>query len=143
MAANRAYTKKSRTNRGSAIDAASSDSYQTNPYSGGKKIVDVGPEFLKDVANAFVSGRDVSGSSNAILPGSIIYLYNNAATVAWVALSTAAIGADPTGFADGIPLKPNDWTILSAGENSFIRSSANTVGLYEMKDDTALIDQTA
>jgi len=137
MAVNRAYSKKNRTNQGSALDSGAINSYQANPYAGGKKILAVGPEFLKQDTNAFISGRDVSTAS-PISPGSILYIFNNAATVAWIALSTDSAVAAPSAFTNGIPLKPNDWTILSAGENNFIRSSAATVGLYDVKDDTVL-----
>lgn len=141
MATNKAYKKKNRTNQGGALDEAAIAAYQTNPYAGGRKSLKVGPEFCKQDANAFVSGRDVSVAASPIYPGSILYIYNNAATIAWVALSTDPAVAAPTGFANGIPLKPNDWTVLSAGENSFIYSSAATVGLYEPKDDTVPRDE--
>lgn len=139
MATNRAYPRKKRTNKnGSAADAAAIVSYQNNQYAGGQKNMAIGPEFLKQNTDAFVSGRDVSGAGEAVMPGSILYVYNNSAGVAWIALSTEALGAAPSGFTSGIPLKSQEWTILSAGENSFVRSSANTVGLYEVKDDTAI-----
>lgn len=141
MAANSGYTKKSRTNRGGALDSGAVVSSQANHYSGGQKVMSVGPEFMKQDTNAFCSGRDVSGAGEPVRPGSILYFFNNAATVAWVALSTASIGGAPSGFTNGIPLKPNDWTVLSAGENSFVRSSAVTVGLYEPKDDSFLKDE--
>lgn len=141
MATNKAYIKKNRTNKGGTLDEAAIAAYQTNPYSGGHKTMKVGPEHCKQDANAFISGRDVSAAASPVYPGSILYLYNNSATVAWVALSTDPAVATPTGFANGIPLKPNDWTILSAGENNFILSSAATVGLYEPKDDTVLRDE--
>ena len=140
-AANNNYTKYNRTNKGGALDSGAIQSTQANAYSGGHKVLDVGPDFMKQgtpTANAYVSGRDVSGAGEPVYPGSILYLYNNNATVAWVALSTASIGAAPSSFATGIPLAPNTWTRLSAGENTFIRSSAATVGLYEVKDDTVL-----
>lgn len=140
MATNKAYTKKNRTNKGTPLDEAAISSYQANPYSGGRKSLKVGPDFCKQDTDAFISGRDVS-TAGPVVPGSILYLYNNSATVAWVALSTDPAVLAPAGFPTGIPLKPNDWTVLSAGENSVIRSSAATVGLYEPKDDTVLRDE--
>lgn len=137
MAVNRAYTRKNRTNKGTGNDTGAIQSYEANPYSGGKKSLKVGPDFCKQDTNAFISGRDVSAGGN-ILPGSILYFYNNSATVAWVAISSASIGAAPTNFATGIPLPPNAWTVLSAGENQFVYSSASTVGLYDVKDDSNL-----
>lgn len=140
MPTNNGYPKKSRTNRGGSLDQGAIASTQANHYSGGHKVMDVGPEFQKQVGNDFCSGRDVSGANEPVVPGSILYFYNNAATVAWVTLSTTAKSA-PTGFTDGIPLRPNNWTYLSAGENSFVRSSAATVALYEPKDDTVIKDE--
>lgn len=140
MATNTGYRKKSRTNRGGALDQGAIASSQANHYSGGQKTLDVGPEFMKQIGNDFISGRDVSGANEPVSQGSALYFYNNAATVAWVVLSITAHAA-PTGFTDGIPLKPNDWTKLSAGDNTFVRTSAATVGLYEVKDDTVLKDE--
>lgn len=137
MPTNRAYTKRNRVNRGTASDAGNIQSYQSNPYSGGQKNLSVGPEFLKQVGDVFISGRDVSGAGESIQPGAIIWIYNNSATVAWLALSTAAIAVAPTGFTNGIPLTPNAWTQLSAGENNSVRASAATVGLFEVKDDSS------
>lgn len=141
MATNNGYTKKSRTNKGGAMDQGAIQSAQANHYSGGHKVMDVGPEFMKQIGSAVITGRDISAAGNPITPGSILYFYNNSATVAWVSMSTADIAAAPTGFTDGVPLRPAAWTILSAGENSFARSSAATVGLYEPKDDTILRDE--
>jgi len=141
MATNRAYNKKNRTLKGTSADSGLISAYQSNPYSGGQKNLQVGPEFNKQDTNAFTSGRDVSGANEAVMPGSALYVYNNAATVAWITLSTEAIGTAPSSIATGIPLKPNDWTYLSAGENSYVRSSAATVGLYEVRDDSQTRDQ--
>jgi len=140
MAVNQAYSKKNRTNKGTPIDANAAASYQANSYSGGHKILAVGPEFLKQGTNAYVSGRDVS-AGDVVTPGSILYIFNSTNQVHWVALSTATIASQPTGITDGIPLSPNAWTILSAGENSFIRTDNSNIGLYDVKDDTNLIDQ--
>lgn len=142
MATNNGYTKKSRTNKGGALDQGAIQSSQANHYSGGHKVMDVGPEFMKQISAAVITGRDISAAGSPITPGSILYIYNNSNTVGWVSMSTADLAAAPTGFSDGIPLRPNNWTILSAGENSFIRSSSNTtIALYEPKDDTILRDE--
>ena len=141
MPTNNGYNKMSRTNRGGAMDTGAVQSTQANHYSGGKKSLKVGPEFMKQVGATTCAGRDVSGAGPfPVNPGSILYFYNNANTVAWVGLGTTDPAA-PTGFANAIPLTPNAWTPLSAGENSFVRSSAATVGLYEVKDDTQLITE--
>jgi len=139
MAINNAYTKMRRVNKGSALDQSALASSQGNNYSGGHKVMSVGPEFMKQQGNTYCSGRDVSGGGS-VYPGSILWLYNNDSVVHWVALGTAAPAA-PTGFTNGIPLPPNSWSPLAAGENSFIQTDSNKVGLYEVKDDTQLIQE--
>ena len=131
---------KLRVNKpGSSLDQGAIASTQANPYSGGKKSLTVGPDFQKPAGQAFVSGTDASAGIN-VVPWTSLWLYNNSATVGWVALSTATIAAAPTSFANGIPLRPNAWTQLAAGENTFIRTGANTVGVYTINDDTTVRD---
>ena len=126
---------------GSSLDQGALESTQANPYSGGKKSLTVGPDFMPQyvagVQNVFVSGIDASTGTN-LAPWTSLWLYNNSSTVAWVALSTAAIGSAPSGFANGVPLTPNAWTQLSMGQNTFIRTSAATVGVYTINDDTTV-----
>jgi hypothetical protein len=124
-------------NPGSALDQGAIVSAQANHYSGGQKVLEVGPDFQKPTNQAFVSGKDFSSGGN-ITPWTQMWLYNNSSTVAWVALSTATIGSAPAGFATGIPLPPNTWTRLAAGANSFIYTSAATVGVYTINDDTTV-----
>jgi hypothetical protein len=127
---------KIRVNKpGSAMDSGSIASTQSNPYSGGQKVLHVGPDFQKQGADTFVNGQDVS-TGGSVAPWKTLWLYNNASTVAWVALGSTTIATPPTSFATGIPLQPNSWTMLSSGENSFIQTSAATVGLYVANDDT-------
>jgi hypothetical protein len=126
---------------GSSLDQGALESTQANPYSGGKKSLTVGPDFMPQyvagVQNAFVSGVDASAGIN-LAPWTSLWLYNNASTVAWVALSTSAIASAPSSFATGVPLPPNAWTQLSMGQNIFIRTSAATVGVYTINDDTTV-----
>ena len=113
---------------------------QNNAFAGAQKILQAGPDFTKQGANAFVSGIDASSGSTSVAPSSILWLYNNSSTAAWLALSTAAIGSAPSGFSNGIPLPPNAWTQIGAGLNSFMRTSASTVGVYVVRDDTAIVE---
>lgn len=119
----------------SANDSGAIESSQNNAYAGGKKVLEVGPDFQKQGTNAFVSGQDFS-AGGSVHPWSTLWIYNNSTSVAWVALSTAVIAGAPTGYANGIPLPPNSWSQLSSGPNSFIYTSAATVGTYIMNDDT-------
>jgi hypothetical protein len=131
---------KIRVNRaGSAMDAAAIDSVQNNSYAGAKKSLHVGPDFKKQTGNSYVSGQDASGGI-AVNPWSQMYLYNNSSTIAWVSLASASGAPAPTGIANAIPLQPNSWTLLCAGENSYIQTSASTVGVYTVNDDTTVRD---
>lgn len=126
-----------RTNRnGSVMGQGDLINSQNNVYSGAQKMLQVGPDFYKNGTNAFVNAIDASSGSTSVAPSSILWLYNNSSTVAWLALSTAAIASAPTGFTNGIPLTPNAWTYISTGLNSFMQTSASTVGVYIVRDDT-------
>lgn len=117
----------------SAIDTASVAAIEHNPQSGAKKILAAGPEFKKSGTDDFVSGLDLSAGKQ-FMPGSIIYFYNNSGTIAWAAFGLLANPSAPTGFTNGVPLLPNQWTILSVGTNNWVRTSAATVGCYEIVD---------
>ena len=133
-------------NNGSSMDQGAIESTQNNAQAGGKKVLSVGPSLQKQliagVPNAFVSGMDASAGVS-VTPWSSLWLYNNNSTVAWVALSNAIIASAPSSFANGIPLAPNTWTQLAAGDNSFIRTSGSTVGVYSIYDDTKVKDSNA
>jgi len=123
----------------SAMDVGAITSAAFNAYSGGSKVLPVGPEFTKTIGSATIIGADAAAGIG-VAPGTVVYLYNNSGAIAWVTMSEAVIAAAPTGIADGIPLKKDDWTILSMGSNSYIRTSAATIGVYFLKDDSALRD---
>lgn len=124
---------------GSASSQGDCESTQNNSYVGAKKSLEAGPDFQKQSGNAFIAGQDASAGIN-VTPWNMLWLYNNSSSVAWVSLSTAAIGAAPSSYANGIPLPANAWTRLSSGENTNIRTSASTVGLYLVNDDTTVRD---
>lgn len=119
----------------SASDVGIITSTEQNAYSGAKKTLSVGPDFKKSGTNAYVSGNDFS-AGGSITPWTTMWIYNNSSLVGWVALSTATIASAPTSFSSGVPIAPNSWLQLAAGENSFIYTSANTVGVYIVNDDT-------
>ena len=120
----------------SANDIGAITSATHNAYAGAQKVLQVGPDFQKQGTNAYVSGQDFS-TGGSVSPWDTLWIYNNSSSVAWIALSTATIAAAPTGFSNGIPLPPNSWSQLSTGPNSFVYTSAATVGVYVMNDDTA------
>jgi len=126
-----AGTVKRTIKNGGTIDAGGMGAVEHNAYAGAKKVFHVGPEFFP------ATGQDASGASG--LPvgfGAIVGLYNNANTVAWASLANDAAPAAPSSFSNAIPLKPNDWTWINSGENNVVRTSAATVGVYTIKDDS-------
>lgn len=106
------------------------------PRSAANKNLPVGPELKKQPGVAIITAIDAS-TGISIPPGSLLSIYNNGA-LAWVTMSQSAIGVAPSGLATGIPLKANDWTYLSMGENGYIRTSAATVGVYVISDETTM-----
>lgn len=115
---------KSSNNRYSGHDATD---YSFNQYAGGLKVV--GP---------IVGYLQVLGAANTLKrveTGSVIALYNNSGTAAFVKIGDPATLTAPTGGADGICLKPNDYTIISVGPNQGLIASAATVFAYLVVDD--------
>ena len=81
-----------------------------------------------------------SGADTNLPKGTLVACYNNSGTAAFFKMSTAAIGSDPSAVGAGVvQLKPNDYTILSIGLNTVVRSSAN-VTLYELVDSSQLLE---
>jgi hypothetical protein len=116
------------------IDQGGINSLQHNPYSGAKKSLATGPEFQKVIGAADVTGVDISTAAG-IAPGTLVWLFNNSATVGWVALKKDIAPTTVSGFANAIPLAPNSWMQLCVGDNNFIKSSAATIGMYIVQDD--------
>jgi hypothetical protein len=114
---------KSSENRYSGADA---QDYSFNQYAGGFKTIPMSG-FLKPL-----------GAANTVVridPGSIIALYNDSATTAFAKIGDNSSLTPPTGGADGVCLRPNDYTVLSVAEfNGIISNSAN-VFAYLLVDD--------
>jgi hypothetical protein len=69
--------------------------------------------------------------------GDLIAVFNNSATVAFVATGTTSGLSAPTGGANGIALAPNSYTIIAMGDDNWIRASAATVFGYKILDDSS------
>lgn len=104
-----------------------------NKYAGAMKRVEVGPllQILGPI-NAKVTFK----------AGSSLWIYNNAATVGWVALySASASDPTPSSFANAIACAPNSYTRIAVGLNTAIIGSAATLGAYLVVDDTNAYDE--
>lgn len=122
-----ARTRQKPTDKIRGIAAISDIAY--NEQAGANKIV--GP---------IVGKLRILGAANTLKkidPGATVAFYNNSATTAWVAIGQDATPPSaPTGGADGIALKPNDYTILALGNNNCFIANAATVFAYEVEDDS-------
>lgn len=106
---------------------ADSLDYSFNQYAGALKTLPV-TGYLKPL-----------GAANVVLRvelGSLVALYNNSASTAFAKIGDPVGLTAPSGGADGICLRPNDYTILSVGEYNGIIASAATVFAYLVVDDT-------
>jgi len=118
-----------RVNKEMRQDMASVPSLVFNKYAGGNKTISIGPSL------------SILGPLNAAVgvpQGSALWIYNNSGTLAYVAFGQTSAVAAPSSPANGIPLPPNAYTYLSAGENSFVISNAATVFGYLVIDDSLL-----
>jgi len=106
-----------------------------NARSGGHKNLIIGPQ-LKIPASGTVTAALDASAGLQFPAGTCFAIYNNGA-LAWATMSLT-LPAAPSSLATGIPLKANDWTYLSLGSNAYIRTSAATVGVYIIEDDTTL-----
>ncbi len=106
-----------------------------NARSGGHKNLIVGPQLKIPATGTVIAGLDASAGLQ-FPAGTCFALYNNGA-LAWATMSMTNPAA-PSSIVTGIPLKANDWTYLGLGSLSWIRTSAATVGVYIIEDDTSL-----
>ena len=117
-----------RVNTDMRQDTSSINSLKFNKYAGGDKVLNIGPSL------------NILGPLNVAVgvpQGAALWIYNNSGTVAYAAFGGPSVVA-PSSPANGIPLPPNSYTYLSAGENTFVIASAATVFGYQVIDDTIL-----
>lgn len=79
----------------------------------------------------------ILGAANvakAVGAGKVVALYNNSATTAFAKTGPNNV-TPPAGGADGICLKPNDYTLIALGEDEAIIANAATVFAYLLVDD--------
>jgi len=129
---------KKRTGK-NLVDGGSVASMVFNEMAGSNKVFFSGPQMLAQPGADSVAAYDFSAGT-AIGNGISLWIYNNSGSVAFINFGKTALPAAPSSLATGIPLKPNDWTYLNTGEYNFVRTSAATVGVYMIKDDTTLTE---
>lgn len=124
-------------------DSQTSASNTYNDYAGGQKNLAVGP-VLEPIRTGSSWSTDASASALELPSGSQVAIFNTAlsnGTVRFGVDSTVTAGVAGSVDVNGSPsivCKAGDWTYLCCGERSFIRTSASTLIVYVIKDDTFL-----
>lgn len=126
------------------IDPSSISNQTYNEQSGAQKNMEVGRHLkpLKSSATAFTT--DASTARALPKKGCNLAIYNNAGAVAAVTLGDdAAMAALAAGTCDaagnvGIPCPPNQWTYVACADRQFVRTSAATLLVFIIEDDTSV-----
>lgn len=136
------YSKK-RTGKKVNYDSQTTSSNTYNDYAGAQKNVTVGA-LLEPIRTGSSWSTDASATALELPAGTQLAIYNNNTTVGTVRFGTdSSVTAGTVGDVDGsgspsIACKPTDWTYVCCGERTFIKTSANTLIVYVIKDDTVL-----
>lgn len=136
--------KKIRNLKGNKVyDPSAISNYQYNESAGAQKQVDVGPK-LTGIPTA-TTPITVCNAAPVPLPskGRSVAVYNNAGSMATITFGDAnvtsqAIGVTQAGTTSsvGIPCPPNAWTHLSAGDATHLITSAATLFVFLIEDDS-------
>ena len=135
-------TQKTRKGKHRNFDSQHAASNTYNDYAGAQKNLSVGP-VLQPIRTG--SGWTCDATTVQELPaGTQVAIYNNSAVVGAVAFSTVlavtvgAVGSVDVNGSPTIACKPADWTYICCGERTFIQTSAATLLVYVIQDDTVL-----
>lgn len=128
-----------------ARDEADILNTQNNEAAGAEKNLEVGPHLLPlQASNGIAWTTDCTTIKALPSKGKCLAVYNNSATLGSVTLGeTAAQASLAAGVTDasghvGIPCKPNDWTRISCGQSTHVISSAATLLVFLVDDDSSL-----
>jgi hypothetical protein len=121
---------------------------QFNPASGAQKISDVGRSLLPlKYINAGTLTYTTDASTARILdtPGACLAVYNNSSSLGSITLGSGqtaptvlASGAVNGTGGVGIPCAPNSWTYIAMSANQWVISSASTLLVFQIEDNTAI-----
>lgn len=128
-------------------DPGAIDVLQYNNPSGARKSVQMGQHLLPlptpGVGNGYTV--NVSGAAYALpSAGKSVAVYNNSGTMGSIVLGTAStITALAAGTTDangnvGLPCPPNSWTTFAAGYSNWVISSAATLLVYLVNDESSI-----
>lgn len=128
-------------------DPATIHNLEYNNAAGSQKVSEVGRRLLP---LKFISGGAVAYTTDASTkrvldsPGKLLAVYNNANAVGSITLneSTAivslAAGATDSSGHVGIPCAPNAWTYIACDKSNWVISSAATLLVFLIDDETSI-----
>lgn len=120
-----------------------------SPASGSQKVSEVGRSLLplKYIAGGTTLTYTTDASTARILdaPGACLAVYNNSGTLGSITLGSGAsaptvlaAGATNSNGGVGIPCMPNAWTYIACSGNNWVISSASTLLVFQIEDNTAI-----
>lgn len=140
--------KTSRNMDGNKIqDPSSIANLEYSNSSGSKKVSEVGRRLLP---LKYISGGVVAYTTNATTAkvldtaGKNLAVYNNAGSIGSITLGTDnSVAVLASGVTDasghvGIPCMPNDWTYIACDSQNWVISSAATLLVFLIDDETSL-----
>jgi hypothetical protein len=131
--------RKSKVN----VDPGQIVNHSYNQAAGAQKNIEVGKHLVPLKSDATTYTTDASTARALPSKGRNLAIYNNAGTVGVVTLGDSAgmaaltIGATDADGNVGIPCKPNDWTYIACNEKQFVKTSAATLFVFLIEDDTS------
>jgi hypothetical protein len=131
--------RKSKVN----VDPSQIVNHSYNQAAGAVKVAEVGRHLVPLKSDATTYTTDATTARALPSKGRNLAIYNNAGAVGAVSLGDdAAMAALGVGATDangnvGIPCKPNDWTYVACNEKQFVRTSAVTLLVFLIEDDTS------
>jgi hypothetical protein len=136
-------SKRDQTAPTRMLDPNAALSYGFNNPAGAFKQVKVGPHLIPFTNDGSTYTVDASGGVNLGALGQQLAIYNNSGTVGSVTISPASAASLAPGVVDGnnnvgVPCMPNGWTYLSCGDSSWVITSASTLLVFIIEDDTVL-----
>lgn len=126
----------------SVQDQGSIDSTIYNKQAGAQKNAEVGRHLLPLNSSATAFTTDATTARALPSKGKNIAVYNNAGAVGAVTLGTdntvaaLAPGVTAADGSVGIPCAPNDWTYIACFDKQWIRSTAATLLVFVIADDS-------
>jgi hypothetical protein len=133
--------------RGPAVEDPSSIQALTyNEQTGAQKNMDMGHHLIPLKINATTFTTDAT-TARAVPMGKTLAIYNNTGSAGSITLGdTSAVALLAAGATDvngnvGIPCKPNDWTYISVYDRQYVISSAATLLVFVVKDDSSVANQ--